>query len=155
MPSKSYLFEARLPLQLELAPGHAEEFASNISTFMLIESIDHPVVANEDNDAVLRLEAKLDIVIQMMNELLGHHQSKPALHDIKIANEQVAIKKQSDDVQRLDNEAAQQEDPKSGVLRLFLDPRVPGPIIFPVEITEDIDGWLNLNLNIVTNYNFN
>ncbi|MDZ7802630.1 PilZ domain-containing protein [Thiohalophilus sp.] len=100
----------------------------NLTTFLLLDSLlDAPTGSESgerDNEAFQALEAKLDLLIQLVTRLLGQQQPLPPEQTVRLAASGIEWQSPT-------------PLPPLGWLELFLEPRLPRALKLPVENRQD------------------
>ena len=94
----------------------------NLTTFLLLDSLlaGGSEAGERDNDALQNLEAKLDLLIQLVAQLLGQQQSLPTGQPVRLAASGIEWRSHS-------------PLPAQGWLELFLEPRLPRALKLAVD----------------------
>lgn len=112
---------------------------TNSTVFQLLENYEVPAAvheaSNKDDRNVQRLEAKLDLVVQLLRRLLEQQQEPPPMLPLRLAPTELAWPAQA----ALDLGSAIE-------LVIYLDPRLPQPVYLCGQVTSNEAGWVIVSL---------
>lgn len=134
--------EERLPLRwcpLESPPcDPLQRQQVNEDTLRVILSLDehHHVTERHEEDAalageLLRLESKLNLVLELVSQVLAHQLSLPPAVPVRLA------------AHRLEWQAASAAPSGSGIIELYASLRYPRPLFLPATIEGTGNGWVH------------
>lgn len=134
------LLERKLPLSWNLLePAIPSNTHSNHLVFTLLDNLEEPVYHKPDAEHAsefLRIEAKLNILMQLVGQLLQSRQSLPPMHRIRFTSDSLAW--------RVD------QPPAMGSLllvSLFPEARIPLALTFEAKVVGHEDMWLEVDMH--------
>ena len=134
--------ELELPFAWQICPVPLcqSRQTTNSSVFNLLESYDFTAAAHEadhkiDRD-IQRVEAKLDLVLQLLRRMLEQHQNPPPAASLRLAPLEVAWPVKVD-----------MEMNSTVQLDIYLDPRLPQPVYLCGHVVTNEAGWVIVTLH--------
>ena len=139
--SGTILLERRLPLRWSLsdtAVGHIPT-QQNQLIFTLLDHLDEPLLHKSDagqTDELVRIETKLNIIMQLLGQFLQTQESPQTLHAIRFTSDTLAWK-------------VEQALPVGSLLQVtvYPDQNIPLPVTFLASVIAVSDFWLEVDMH--------
>lgn len=137
--SAQMLIERHLPMHWSRLPSGrtAPQIQSNQLAFAMLDAMEEPAQGRPDAEPhgeMARIEAKLNLILHLLGQLLHSNVSLPATHSIRFASDSVAWP------------CAEIQAGERVLLELYLDSAVPVPIVLHGEVAAVLDGWARIDL---------
>ena len=136
--SGQLLIERHLPLRWSGLPaGQPAQVQFNQLAFALLDALEEPVHGRPDAEPhsdMLRVETKLNLILQLLTQLLHKDVTVPAAQTVRFASDSVAWS------------APEVNAGEQVMLSLYLDSAVPVPVVLHGAVSAVEDGWARLGL---------